>query len=240
MKNILFILIFIVSVNAHFLTQLTNTDNVSNQTESNITIESSFIHPFEQTGMQMQKPIGIYVNNKNTPLKLKEIKKFDKSAWVSMYKIKKPGVYKFFTIPQAYFEENEGKFISHIPKTIVNAYGLEKGWDEPIGLKYEIIPMVKPFALYKGNLFQGKVLHNGKSVSNIIVEVELYNSFSLKAASNAHITQEVKTDSNGVFSFVLNHKGWWGFAALIEEGTKEFEGKEYPIENGALIWIKAY
>ncbi|MFY9094945.1 DUF4198 domain-containing protein, partial [Aliarcobacter butzleri] len=132
------------------------------------------------------------------------------------------------------------KYISHVPKIIVSAFGVEDGWDEPLGLKYEIIPMVKPFALYSGNLFQGKVLHDGKPASNVEVEVELYNEFGLKAPSDAHVTQVVKTDDNGVFSFVMNHKGWWGFAALIEEGEKDFEGKKYPIENGALLWIKAY
>ena len=103
-----------------------------------------------------------------------------------------------------------------------------------------MIPMVKPFALYSGNIFTAKVLHDGKAAANVEVEVELYNEFGLKSPSDAHITQVVKTDSNGVFSFVMNHKGWWGFAALIEEGQKEYDGKMYPIENGALMWVKAY
>ena len=74
----------------------------------------------------------------------------------------------------------------------------------------------------------------------IFINNALYNEFGLKAPSDAHITQVVKTDENGVFSFVMNHKGWWGFAALIEEGEKELNGKKYPIENGALLWLKAY
>ena len=65
-------------------------------------------------------------------------------------------------------------------------------------------------------------------------------AFDLKAPTSSHITQSIKTDKNGVFSFVMNHKGWWGFAALIEEGEKELNGKKYPIENGALLWLKAY
>ena len=167
--------------------------------------------------------------------------KFEHKAWESSYDIKTPGVYKFFVQPQPYFEPAEEKFISHVPKVIISSFGLEDSWDEPIGLKYEIIPMSKPFALYAGNLFQGKVLHDGKPAINVEVEVELYNEFGLKAPSDAHITQVVKTDANGVFSFVMNHKGWWGFAALIEEGEiKHKDGKNYPVENGALIWIKAY
>lgn len=240
MKKIVISALVAVFANAHFLTLLPSSDNISSQENSNLKIDAMFIHPFEQTGMTMEKPFGIYLESKENPLALLETTKFSNKAWSTNYQIKKPGVYKFYTQPQPYFEPSEEKYISHVPKIVVSAYGIEDGWDEPLGLKYEIIPMVKPFALYSGNLFQGKVLHNGKIAPNVEVEVELYNEFGLKAPSDAHITQVVKTDANGVFSFTMNHKGWWGFAALIEEGEKEYKGKSYPIENGALIWVKAY
>ena len=229
-----------VLANAHFLTFLPSSDNISDKSKTKVDFDISFIHPFEQSGMTMEKP-KLYLNSLDKTLSLNETKKFDHKAWNSSYDIKTPGVYKFFVQPQPYFEPSEEKFISHVPKVVISSFGLEDGWDEPVGLKYEIIPMVKPFALYAGNLFQGKVLHDGKPASNVEVEVELYNEFGLEAASDAHITQVVKTDDNGVFSFVMNHKGWWGFAALIEEGElKHTDGKMYPIENGALMWIKAY
>jgi cobalt/nickel transport protein len=240
MKKLILAGVLAVFANAHFLTFMSSTDNVTSRDNSNITLDAMFIHPFEQSGMTMEKPVGIYFANKKEQLPLEETKKFDHKAWKTSYKIKKPGVYKFYVQPQAYFEPAEEKFIVHVPKLIVSAYGLEDGWDEPIGLKYEIIPLSKPFGLYAGNSFSGRVLHNGKAASNVEVEVELYNEFGLKAPSDAHVTQVVKTDDNGVFSFTMNHKGWWGFAALIEEGEKEYKGKKYPIENGALIWIKAY
>lgn len=240
MKKIMFLFFATLYANAHFLTFMSNTDNVSNPKQTKVDLDISFIHPFEQTGMIMEKP-EVFVNSKNNKLNLTQTTKLDHKAWSSSYDIKTPGVYKFFVQPQPYFEPAEEKFISHVPKLIVSSFGLEDGWDEPLGLKYEIIPMTKPFALYSGNLFQGKVLHDGKPAANTEVEVELYNEFGLKAPSDAHITQVVKTDENGVFSFVMNHKGWWGFAALIEEGElKHSDGKMYPIENGALIWVKAY
>ena len=240
MKKIFLLASSIVLLNAHFLTFMSSTDNLSNPKQTKVDFDISFIHPFEQTGMTMEKP-EVFVNNKENKLVLKETKKLEHKAWNSSYDIKTPGVYKFFVQPQPYFEPAEEKFISHVPKLIVSSFGLEDGWDEPLGLKYEIIPMTKPFALYSGNLFQGKVLHDGKPAANTEVEVELYNEFGLKAPSDSHITQVVKTDENGVFSFVMNHKGWWGFAALIEEGElKHSDGKMYPIENGALIWVKAY
>lgn len=240
MKKVFLLAFIAVFANAHFLTFMSNTDNVSNPKQTKVDFDISFIHPFEQTGMTLEKP-EVFVNSKNNKLNLTQITKLEHKAWSSSYDIKTPGVYKFFVQPQAYFEASEEKFISHVPKLIISSFGLEDGWDKPLGLKYEIIPMVKPFALYAGNLFQGKVLHDGKAAANIEVEVELYNEFGLKAPSDAHITQVVKTDDNGVFSFVMNHKGWWGFAALIEEGElKHSDGKMYPVENGALIWIKAY
>lgn len=240
MKKIVSVLIFIgLYANAHFLTFLPNTDNVSDKKEAKIDFDIAFIHPFEQTGMTLEKP-KIYLENKKTTLPLIETTKFNHKAWKSSYTIKRPGVYKFFVEPQAYFEPAEEKFISHIPKVIISSFGFEDGWDEPLGLKYEIIPLTKPFGVYSGNTFTGKVLHDNKPAANVDVEVELYNEFGLKAPTEAHITQVVKTDDNGVFVFTMNHKGWWGFAALIEEGELKHDGKSYPIENGALLWIKAY
>lgn len=240
MKKLILFLSIALFAQAHFLTLLPTTDNVFEEKESNLKIQAMFIHPFEQTGMNMEKPVGVYLNSKNNALPLKQINRFNHKSWSTSYKIKKPGVYKIFTIPKPYFEASEQKFISHIPKVIISAYGLEAGWDKPLGLKYEIIPMIKPFALYVGNQFKGKVLHNGKAAANVEVEVELYNEYGLKAPTPSHITQVIKTDDNGIFSFVMNHKGWWGFAALILEGEKEFQAKKYPVENGALLWVKAY
>ncbi len=230
----------VLAANAHFLTFLSSTDNVSDKKNTKVDFDISFMHPFEQTGMTMEQPKR-FLNSLDKSIPVIESKKLNYKSWKSSYDLKSPGVYKFFVQPQPYFEQAEEKCISHVPKVVISSFGLEDGWDEPVGLKYEIIPMVKPFALYSGNLFQGKVLHDGKPASNVEVEVELYNEFGLKAPSDAHITQVVKTDANGVFSFVMNHKGWWGFAALIEEGElKHSDGKMYPIENGALMWIKAY
>ena len=240
MKKIIFLILTTLYANAHFLTFMANTDNIFNQKQTKVNFDISFVHPFEQTGMVMEKP-EVFVNSKNNKLNLIQTIKFNQKAWSSSYEIKTPGVYKFFVQPQPYFEPSEEKFIFHVPKLIISSFGLEDGWDEPIGLKYEIIPLIKPFGLYAGNLFQGKVLHDGKAASNTEVEVELYNEFGLKAPTDSHITQVVKTDDNGVFSFVMNHKGWWGFAALIEEGELKYtDGKNYPVENGALIWVKAY
>lgn len=240
MKKIVALLALCLYANAHFLTFLANTDNIEDEKQATLSFDISFIHPFEQSGMTMEKP-ELFVKNSTKPLLLTQTTKFEHKAWKGNYTVKTPGVQMFHVQPKAYFEPAEEKFIVHVPKLIVSAFGFEEGWDAPLGLKYEIIPTIKPFALYAGNSFQGVVLHNGKPASNIEVEVELYNEFGLKAPSQAHITQVVKTNANGEFSFTMNHKGWWGFAALIVEGEMQHtDGKKYPVENGALIWVKAY
>ncbi len=241
MRILLMIFISIICAKAHFLTLLPSSDYVIDKKQSVVRLDAMFIHPFEQTGMTMEKPKGLFVNSVNHALEIKETKQFNHKTWQGQYKLKRPGVYQFFVQPEPYFEKSEAKYISHVPKVIISGFGIEDGWDKPIGLDYEIIPLVKPFGLYQGNLFQGQVLRHGKPVANVEVEVELYNEFGLKAPTDAHITQVIKADNNGIFSFVMNHKGWWGFAALIVEGEKVFDdGMMYPIENGALIWVKAY
>lgn len=66
--------------------------------------------------------------------------------------------------PQPYWEPAEDCYIVHYTKAYVAAFGEEEGWDEPAGLKTEIVPLTRPFGNYAGNVFQGQVLLNGKPV----------------------------------------------------------------------------
>ena len=55
------------------------------------------------------------------------------------------------------------------------------------------------------------------------------------------ITQVVKADQNGVFTYSMPKAGWWGFAALNEsEKTMQHDGKEYPVEIGAVLWVNTH
>ncbi|MDY0237709.1 MAG: DUF4198 domain-containing protein [Campylobacterales bacterium] len=238
MRLLIFFFAFLSVLNAHFLALLPTTDVVESKKDSILEIKAMFIHPFEQSGMDLEKLDGLFVNGE--PLEQKEFKNFGHRAFKADFKVDKPGLYTFYATPKYYFEPLEDLFLRHYPKVIVSGYGIEDGWDEPVGLPYEIVPLVKPFGIYAGNLFQGRVLQNGKVVPNTLVEVEFYNDLGASAPTNAHITQSVMSDDFGVFSFVPIHKGWWGFTAIIMDGEKELNGKKYEVENGATIWIKAY
>ena len=84
------------------------------------------------------------------------------------------------------------------------------------------------------------VLKNGNPVPFAEIEVEFINDGSIKAPNDAFITQVIKADANGTFSYTMPKAGWWGFAALVEGDTPMTspEGKKVPVEEGALMWVK--
>ena len=63
----------------------------------------------------------------------------------------------------------------------------------------------------------------------------------MAAPNDAFITQVIKADANGTFTYAMPRAGWWGFAALLEgdETMASPEGKDAPVEQGALMWVKA-
>lgn len=244
MRTLAFIwFVFISPALAHFQVLLPSSDILSSQ--KSLHVELAFMHPFEQTYMQMQKPqaFGYVLDGKKTDLssKLSNKKVDGLDTWQTDVRFSEMGDYLFFVDPQPYFEASEGKFIRHITKTIVDVYNAGEGWDKAIGLKAEIIPLVRPYGLYSGNIFSGLVLYKGLPAVDATIEVEYLNLKGLKAPSEMHITQVLKTDSNGVFHFVMPKAGWWGFAALLEDDKKiQKDGIAYPVELGAVLWLKTY
>ncbi|MDM8539369.1 DUF4198 domain-containing protein, partial [Desulfobacterales bacterium HSG17] len=156
------------------------------------------------------------------------------------YAIKRPGASTFLMEPIPYWEPAEDCYIIHYTKTVVAAFGDDEGWGSELGLKTEIVPLSRPFGLYAGNIFQGIVKLNGKVVPFAEVEVEYYNSDKkVKAPTDYMITQTIKADKNGVFSYAAPASGWWGFAALNTSDQKMmYKNQEKDIELGAVLWVK--
>jgi len=141
--------------------------------------------------------------------------------------------------PQPYWEPAEDCYIVHYTKTVVTAFGDEEGWDKELGLKTEIVPLSKPYGLYAGNVFQGIVKLNRKSMPYAEVEVEYYNKDKkAEAPTDYMVTQTIKADVNGVFTYAVPKAGWWGFAALSKADKKlKYKGKDKDVEIGAVIWV---
>ena len=191
---------------AHFGMIIPSSSTVMEKKEASLKLDISFSHPMEMQGMDMQQPqsLTVTVDGKTENLKplLKPVSIIGHQAWQATYSVKRPGVYQFAMEPAPYFEPAEDCFIIHYTKTVIAAFGEEEGWDVPLGLKTEIVPLTRPFANYSGNLFQGRVLLDGKPVPGAVVEVEYYNRDDAYTIPNVYFTtQVIKADENGVFTY---------------------------------------
>jgi cobalt/nickel transport protein len=229
---------------AHFGMVIPSDSMVMQGESKTVKLELSFSHPFERIGMELTKPrvFNVMANGEKQDLldDLWQSEVMGQTAWKIDYKVRRPGVYMFCMEPEPYWEPAEDCFIVHYTKTVVTAFGEDDGWDEEIGLKTEIVPLSKPYGLYAGNVFQGIVKLDGKPVPFAEVEVEYYNRDEKAAAPTEYmITQTIKADQNGVFTYATPKAGWWGFAALNTADEKlNYEGEEKDVEIGAVIWVK--
>lgn len=211
-----------------------------------VTLDLVFTHPVEGGPvMDMKKPVrvGVLAGDKQTDLTGTIVARpvEGKQAWSVSHNLPEPGAAVFFVEPQPYWEPAEGKFIIHYAKVVVDGFASGEGWDAMVGLPVEIQPLTRPSGLWTGNLFTGVVLKDGKPVPFAEVEVEFVNDGTVKPPNDAFVTQVIKADANGTFSYAMPRAGWWGFAALVE-ADKEVtspEGKPVPVELGGLIWVKA-
>ena len=231
---------------AHFQVLIPSTDIVTIEGRKTITLNMVFTHPMElgpAMEMGMPRRFGVLVDGQKRDLKATlDPKKVDgKTAYSCSFRIRRPGDYVFYVEPAPYWEPAEQKMIVHYTKVVVDAFGAEEGWDQMVGFPVEIEPLVRPYGLWTGNAFRGVVKKDGKPVPFAEVEVEYYNEDGkVKVPSDPFVTQVVKADRNGVFSYVMPKAGWWGFAALIDgdEKMKNPEGKLVDVELGALLWVK--
>ena len=229
---------------AHFGMVIPSDSMVMQGEDKTVNVKLSFSHPFEGNGMELVKPnvFKVMANGEKIDLlgKLHKIKVQGHTAWEIDYKITRPGVYMFYMEPKPYWEPEEDCFIIHYSKTVVTSFGDDEGWDREIGLKTEIVPLSKPFGLYTGNVFQGIIKLDGKPVPFGEVEVEYYNKDEeAEAPTDYMVTQTIKADKNGVFTYAAPTSGWWGFAALNEADYKiKYDGVDRDVELGAIIWVK--
>jgi len=229
---------------AHFGMIIPSDNMVMQGEDKAVSMKLSFSHPFEIVGMELEKPkvFEVIANGQKADLlgTLKQTKVMDHMAWETAYTVARPGVYMFCMEPRPYWEPAEDCFIIHYTKTVVTAFGDDEGWDAEAGLKTEIVPLSKPYALYAGNVFQGIVKLDGKPVPYAAVEIEYYNADKkVKAPTDYMVAQTVKADASGVFTYAAPKEGWWGFAALNTADFKiKHEGEDKDVELGAILWVK--
>ena len=229
---------------AHFQQILPQTDVLPDG--GVVTINMVFTHPVDMGPvMAMDRPaaMGVLAGGTVTDLDpaLAEAPRDGMMAWQVQHDLAEPGAAVFFVTPQPYWEPGEGKFIVHHSKVIVDSYASGEGWDAMVGLPVEIAPLTRPTGLWAGNAFRGVVMQGDTPVPFAEIEVEFVNDGSITPPNDAFVTQVIKADATGAFSYTMPFAGWWGFAALLEDDTPMTapDGTEVPVEIGGLIWVHA-
>ena len=241
-------------VSAHF--QLVYTPEVNIEKPADLPFKLIFWHPMENGhAMDMGEPIDFYYVHKGKTVDLEDSLKpitfhgasNESKAFESDVDIKRNGDYIFVLTPAPYYEKGEDIFIQQITKSFVNKGGIPTGWNEPVGLPTEIVPLNKPTNVIAGSTFSGVLLSDGKPVPGAEIEVEYLAAEPDMEANKAGAATAspmpggalvAMTDDRGVFTFGVPKAGFWGFAALGSGPEKEHDGKE--LSQDAVIWVRAY
>ncbi len=240
---------------AHF--QMLYTPNTALKKGQTIELKHLFTHPFaDEHTMDMAGVEEFYVINKEKKTDLKNALKTitfkgnhnSGKAYESTYKARKMGDHVFILQPVPYYEANEDAYIQQITKMVVNVAGTPTDWDAELGLKAEIVPLTKPYAIWEHGSFTGIVKSNGKVVPYAEIEVEYLNrdvnmksdsmgKTKVEAPQDAFVTMTIKANKDGEFTFSIPKAGFWGFCALGVGSDKEYKGKE--LSQDAVIWVEA-
>lgn len=164
--------------------------------------------------------------------------------WLATYTVKRPGDYLFFATAAPLWDAENDQYIVHHVKLCVNAFGLEEGWDEPVGLEAEIVPMTRPYGLWAGNLFSGQVLLNGEPAPYALVEITFLGMAPDSPSPTAALSppfriQKLHADASGVFHYAMPRAGWWGFAAAMDaDRTLQHGSEEKPVTLMTSLWVQ--
>lgn len=167
-------------------------------------------------------------------------------AYEVEYKPNGPGDYYLCLEGTPQFIPEEKVFVEDYVKAPWHV-GAEKGWDQPVNLPVEIIPLTRPYGWPAGVAFKGKAMAKGKAVTRATVEIEKFNGFfvskerlpkdRLGEENSPLLTRAVKTDLMGYFVCTLDSPGWWIISVSTPGGKKVHEGKPYPVELRACLWV---
>ena len=205
--------------------------------------------------MGQPRQLGVLVNNRKSSLiaNVKSRQSGGQPAYTAEFKMKEPGAHLFYLEPAPYWEPAEQVMVTHYAKVIVNSCAAKlptashmgwenwEGWDTLLGLPVEIEPLVQCTALWTGSAFTGIVRVHGKPAPRCRVEVEYLNDKgALKLPDNSYLTQILKTNTKGEFTFVPTRAGWWALTAIPEtrEWARNPDGNKVKAELGGVLWIR--
>jgi cobalt/nickel transport protein len=175
---------------------------------------------------------------------LKPVGEKNPAAWLAEFTAKTPGDYTFYAELAPRWDAADDQFAILLAKVCINVLANEEGWDEPVGLEAEIIPLSRPYGLWTGNLFSGQVLLGGEPAPYAAVEIAWLGATPETPpqlpAVPAYRVQKIRADANGIFHYAMPRAGWWGFAATLDtDRTAQKDNEEKPVVLTTSFWVMA-
>ena len=224
------------------------------QIDEELDVLITMMRPFQYEGLVMDMPqmFAVLRYDSTTPIKdgvaqperrdllgdLEEIRYLNQKAWGANVALSKPGLYQFIIEGRPWWDAAHGRYLQHYVKTTLPVYGVERGWSLPVGQRFEIVPLSRPFGLTAPAMFSGTVLMDGKPLASASVRMARINTEKRTVPTSWHEDIAARTNNKGEFSFVLNQPGWWCCMASIPgDPLKGPDGQPKPLQMGALFWL---
>ena len=233
--------------------------------EEAVTFSYFFGHPFEHQLFAAQRPAAVTVITPDgrqaeqlTRLERVEVPGADGkkvAAYRWKYTPAQRGDHVVVARCEAVWMAEEQEFLQDTVKVVLHVQ-TQNGWDNALGSGLELVPLTRPYGLRAGMVFQAHVLgppslrpdgpvtttplsdKTQQPLPRTLVEVERYNPAPPQALPpDEHITRTVKTDPNGVATVSLSEPGWWALTAVCDGGTRERDGKRYPVKVRSTLWV---
>jgi cobalt/nickel transport protein len=238
----------ITSTQAHYNMLLPEKHSVKRSEP--VTLLYQWGHPFEHQLFDAPAPEKVLVlspDGKITDL-TKRLEKViavageAKTAYRLRFTPEERGDYVFSLISAPIWMPDEQLFYHDTVKVVLHVQA-QKGWDGAAETPFQLTPLTRPYGLQPGMVFQAEVeqrpVQNGaRAAANLLVELEHYNPSPPQILPpDEQITRTMKTDANGVATCTLTGPGWWCITAQRDGGTRQHEGKAYPVRQRATFWV---
>ncbi len=206
-----------------------------------ITLTYQWGHPFEHQLFDAPPPVSLTVRapdgkqtDQTASLEKTTIGEGEKK--VTAYRMRflpaERGDYTFVLRTPPVWMEEDGEFLQDTVAVVLHVQ-TQKGWDKAGG-EDEWEPLTRPYGLPPGVAFQARL----GGAAGALVEVERCNPTPPeKLPPDEEITRTAKTDPNGIVTATLTEPGWWCLTATVKRGTKERDGKTYPLRQRATLWV---
>ncbi len=162
------------------------------------------------------------------------------------YTAKETGDHYICLLGAPYLVMEEGLVYQDYVKECLHVFK-EDGWQRPLGLELEIVPLTRPYGLEVGEIFRGRCLKDGQPAAGAKVEWEYYQGYYLPRKdlpqdpfgyeNRPLITKSAHTDQEGIFAIGFNRPGWWIISVSFPSGTIDFGPSTFPLIKRTGIWI---